>query len=109
MKVMPPPNFDKGLTARQQVLIRARIEQAAKYAQLWAFTPVVKAPLPVLAIPAEEVANPIDAFVLATLEAGKIEPSSPADKATLLRRLALDLTGMPPRSNAFPLNFSGSI
>ena len=57
---------------------------------------MVKAPLPALAAPAEEVANPIDAFVLATLEAGKIAPSPLADKATLLWRLALDLTGMPP-------------
>ena len=95
-EAMPPPDFHKDLTAQQKSLIRAWIEQGAKYEQHWAFTPVVRAPVPALAAHAEEVANPIDAFVLATLEAGKIAPSPLADKATLLRRLTLDLTGLPP-------------
>ncbi len=95
-EVMPPQDFHKDLTARQKLLIRAWIAQGAKYEQHWAFTPVVKAPAPALAARAEEVANPIDAFILATLEAEKTEPSPLADRGTLLRRLSLDLTGLPP-------------
>ncbi len=95
-EVMPPQDFHKDLTARQKLLIREWVSQGAKYEEHWAFTPVTKAPLPALAAHAAEVANPIDAFVLATLEAVKIEPSPLADKATLLRRLSLDLTGLPP-------------
>jgi len=95
-EVMPPPEFHKDLTDRQKSLIRAWIEQGAKYEEHWAFTPLVKAPVPELKKHADEVANPIDAFVLSTLESEKIDPSPLADKATLLRRLSLDLIGLPP-------------
>ena len=94
--VMPPKDSHKDLTEKQKALVRAWIEQGAKYEQHWAFTPVTKLPLPVVEKHADEVANPIDAFVLAALEARKIEPSPLADKATLLRRLSLDLIGLPP-------------
>ncbi len=93
---MPPKDFHKDLTNREKSLIRTWIEQGAKYEQHWAFTPVEKSPVPTLAKHAEEVANPIDAFILSSLENEKIEPSPLADRATLLRRLSLDLTGLPP-------------
>src|SRR6478735_7411522 len=83
-QVMPPGNFHKDLTARQKALIRAWIEQGAKYEQHWAFSPVEKPQVPAVASHAADVVNPIDAFILANLEAGKIEPSPVADKATLL-------------------------
>jgi hypothetical protein len=95
-EVMPPPEFHKDLSDRQKLLIRAWIEQGAQYEQHWAFTPLAKAPVPPLKKHADEVANPIDTFVLSTLESEKIEPSPLADKATLLRRLSLDLIGLPP-------------
>ena len=95
-EVMPPKDFHKDLTERQKLLIRVWIEQGAKYEQHWAFTPVTKSPIPAPAKHAAEVANPIDAFILATLEAEQTEPSPIADKCTLLRRLSLDLTGLPP-------------
>lgn len=95
-EIMPPPDFHKDLSERQKSLIRAWIEQGAKYEQHWAFTPIVKPAVPVLAKPAAEVANPIDSFVLATLERENLEPSPLAGKATLLRRLSLDLIGLPP-------------
>ena len=94
--VMPPKDFHKDLTDRQKLLVRAWIEQGAKYEQHWAFTPVVKPAVPMVAKRADEIANPIDAFVLSTLEGEQIEPSPLAGKSTLLRRLALDLTGLPP-------------
>jgi hypothetical protein len=95
-EVMPPPEFHKDLTDRQKSLIRAWIEQGAEYEQHWAFTPLAKTPVPSLKKHAADVANPIDAFILATLENEKLEPSPVADKATLLRRLSLDLIGLPP-------------
>ncbi len=95
-EVMPPPDFHKDLTDRQKSLILAWIEQGAKYEEHWSFTPIVKAPVPTPETHAAEVANPVDAFILSSLETERIEPSPLADKGTLLRRLSLDLTGLPP-------------
>jgi hypothetical protein len=61
----------------------------------WAFRTPVRAPFPVVKNSAW-VKNPIDAFVLAKLEAKDLRPSPPADKRTLLRRVTFDLTGLPP-------------
>jgi hypothetical protein len=61
----------------------------------WSLTPPVRAPLPPVRNPAD-VANPIDAFVVARLDAEGIEPASLADKPTLLRRASFALTGLPP-------------
>jgi hypothetical protein len=56
----------------------------------WAFQPVTRPALP------KPTTNPIDAFILAKLEAKHIEPAAPADKITLLRRVSFDLIGLPP-------------
>ncbi len=61
----------------------------------WAFQPPKKMPPPVVHN-AAWVRNPIDAFILARLEAAKLAPSPEADRTTLLRRVSLDLTGLPP-------------
>jgi hypothetical protein len=89
--VMPPKDFHKDLTDRQKALVRAWIEQGAKYEEHWAFSPVVKPE-----VPGNKEANPIDAFIRESLDANGIAPSLEADKVTLLRRLSLDLTGLPP-------------
>lgn len=93
--VMPPPDKKPPLTPKQIAILRQWIAEGAVWREHWAFVPP-KRP----AIPAVEgktwVRNPIDAFVLAKLEAEGLEPSPPADPATLLRRLSLDLTGLPP-------------
>lgn len=89
--VMPPKDFHKDLTDRQKVLVRVWIEQGAKYEEHWAFSPVVKP-----AVPDKNVENPIDAFIRESLVSNGIAPSPEADKATLLRRLSLDLTGLLP-------------
>ncbi len=93
--VMPVPDFHKPLTEREISLITRWIDQGAAYERHWSFEPVVKAPVPAVER-RDLMANPIDAFVLANLVAEKIEPSPVAEKATLLRRLSLDLTGLPP-------------
>ena len=80
-------------------LIRTWIEQGADWPgevkKHWAFVPPVRPPLPKVR-DTRWPANPIDAFVLAKLEKENLAPSSEADRVTLLRRLSLDLIGLPP-------------
>ena len=96
-EMMPPPTFHKEpLDEREVALIRRWIEQGAEYEEHWSFEPVVRPDPPVVEAYAGDVANPIDAFVLERLETEGVEPSPIADKPTLLRRLSLDLTGLPP-------------
>src|SRR5262245_7085963 len=92
---MPPPETGKPLDARQKLLLRAWVEQGAPYAQHWAFVPP-RRPAPPTVRNAGWVRNEIDAFVLHRLEREGLQPSAEADRATLLRRVALDLTGLPP-------------
>src|SRR5688572_29577124 len=61
----------------------------------WAFNAPRRLPVPTVGS-ASSIRNPIDAFVLARLEIEKIEPSTEADRITLVRRLSLDLIGLPP-------------
>ncbi len=92
---MPPPQAGTTLTESQVVTIRKWIEQGAKWQRHWSFEPPQAAPLP--AIHNEKwPRNPIDRFVLARLEHDGLKPSPEADRATLLRRLSFDLTGLPP-------------
>jgi hypothetical protein len=98
-EIMPPPDFHKPFTERQKKLVEAWVAQGAKYEEHWAFTPITKPSVPTLTSNQERVANPIDAFILNSLESEKITPSPQADRATLLRRLSLDLTGLPPSTS----------
>ena len=61
----------------------------------WAFQPPKKAALPTVA-QTDWIKTPLDRFILARIEAAKLKPSPEADRATLLRRVSLDLTGLPP-------------
>jgi len=100
------PQKGDPLTAEQIALLRAWIDQGALWpasasAQIadgrhhWAFIPPTRPPLPTVKNK-KWPRNPIDSFVLARLEAEKLTPSPEADRRTLLRRLSLDLTGLPP-------------
>src|SRR5205823_2568953 len=93
--MMPPPASNKTLTERQKSLLRAWVEQGAVYQKHWSFVPPRRADLPAVKT-AGWVRNPIDAFIVARLEAEGLEPSPEADRTTLIRRLTLDLTGLPP-------------
>lgn len=64
----------------------------------WAFQPVTRPTLPKVTNESW-VKNPIDRFILARIEASQLKPSPEADRASLLRRLSLDLTGLPPTVN----------
>ena len=92
---MPPAQAGTTLTAAQIELVRKWIEQGAKWERHWAFVPPQRPALP--AVRNEKWArNPIDRFVLARLEREGLAPSPEAGRATLLRRLSFDLTGLPP-------------
>lgn len=64
----------------------------------WAFQPPKKAPMPAVR-DAKWARTPLDRFILARLDAANLKPSPEADRATLLRRVSLDLTGLPPSPN----------
>ena len=92
---MPPAKSNKRLTARQVALLTRWVADGASYTGHWAFTPPVRPELP--AVKNEKWARtPIDRFILARLEAEGLAPAPEADKVTLLRRLFLDLIGLPP-------------
>lgn len=93
---MPPEHFRHHLSDYDKALFRKWIEQGAEYQQHWSYAPVQRTELPRLQKHAGHVINEIDTFVLARLESQGIDPAGLADKATLLRRLSLDLTGLPP-------------
>jgi hypothetical protein len=94
-KQMPPPKAKKTLTAKDKELLQRWIKEGAEYEGHWAFLPVAN-PKPPEVKNAAWVRNNIDRFVLAELERLKISPSKEADRATLIRRLSLDLLGLPP-------------
>jgi hypothetical protein len=92
---MPPPKSGKKLTPRQIELLQRWVSSGADYRVHWAFVAPRRPQLPRVQ-DAAWVRNPIDAFILARLEGEGLRPSSAADRLTLLRRLHLDLIGLPP-------------
>ncbi|MEX2173090.1 MAG: PSD1 and planctomycete cytochrome C domain-containing protein [Pirellulaceae bacterium] len=92
---MPPPESKKSLTADEKELLRRWIAAGAEYEDHWAFAAPVRPVLPTVKNQAWPK-NDIDRFVLARLERERLAPSPAADDLTLLRRLTLDLTGLPP-------------
>ena len=95
-EMMPPPKgLGKPVTEAEAKTLEAWIAQGGKYTVHWSYQPPVRRDPPNVANKSW-VKNPIDSFVLARLEAEKLAPNAQADKATLLRRAALALTGLPP-------------
>jgi hypothetical protein len=92
---MPPPKTGPALPAEQIETLTKWVKQGAKWGRHWAFEKPTRPPLPEVKFAAWPK-NPIDRFVLARLEKEGLKPSPEADKYTLARRLALDLTGLPP-------------
>ena len=91
--VMPPPKSHKApLSARQREILKAWIEQGAPYQRHWAFEPPKRATPPSL----KGASHPIDRFIQNRLAAEGLKPSPLADANTLIRRVSLDLTGLPP-------------
>ena len=93
--VMPPPKAHKSLSAEQKDTLRRWIEQGARYQRHWAFEAPVKPPVPGTGR-AAQAATPIDAFIDARLERDNLPAAPEADRETLVRRVTLALTGLPP-------------
>ena len=96
-EAMPPPDSHKApLKPGQRALLRRWIEQGAVYQNHWAYEPVARPALPVAAPTPTATENPLDRFVAAKLAAHHLALAPEAPPDVLLRRLTLDLTGLPP-------------
>ncbi len=99
-EVMPPRKLNKPLTPQQIETVKRWIAQGAEYQGHWAFTPIERPAAPALTdVPADFKnwpRNAIDHFTLARMLRDGLTPSPEADKTTLIRRVSLDLTGLPP-------------
>jgi hypothetical protein len=94
-EVMPPPKFKKRLNSQQIDRLRQWIVEGAKWEGHWSYLLPARVPAP----PVNDQKwprNPIDHFVLARLEREGLRPSPDAERATLIRRVSLDLIGLPP-------------
>ncbi len=88
--VMPPPEFNKPLTEGQKRTLRAWVAAGGRFEEHWAYRSPVKADLP------RDSEHPIDHFIDQKIAAKGLSGNGPAGDATLLRRVCLDLTGLPP-------------
>lgn len=93
---MPHADSHKTLTEKQKNLFKQWVAEGAKYEAHWAYMPLARPGVPQISNLKSQISNPIDAYILAALAERNIRPSPEADRATLLRRLSLDLTGLPP-------------
>ncbi len=96
LDLMPPPETGKTLTAEQRELLHRWIEEGALWEGHWAYQPVSRPNVPEVPEPAWS-GSAVDRFLYARMQQRGLHPSPEADKHTLLRRLSLDLTGLPPR------------
>lgn len=92
---MPPPEAGEPLTAEEIATLRQWIDEGASYDRHWAWVAPERPAAPETSRE-EWVETPVDAFIADRLAEAGLEPSERADKATLLRRLSLDLIGLPP-------------
>ncbi|MBI3208402.1 MAG: PSD1 domain-containing protein [Candidatus Solibacter usitatus] len=94
-KLMPPAYSHKTLTPKQKETIRQWVAEGASYEGHWAYQSVKRPEVPA-ARKGSTVRNPIDAFIQQRLEREGLRPAAEADRRTLIRRVSLDLTGLPP-------------
>jgi hypothetical protein len=85
------------LTSAEVDILQKWIKQGAKWGEHWAYVPVKEEPVPDHSYP--WIKNDIDQFIYSKLKEEKLSPSKEAEKSTLLRRVSLDLTGMPAPEN----------
>ena len=93
--IMPPPHVNKPVTPAEAEILRRWIAEGAEYRGHWAFERVQRPAVPEVRDAAWSK-TPIDRFILARLEHEGLVPNAEADRVTLARRVALDLTGLPP-------------
>lgn len=92
---MPVPESHLSLSAKEKAILIKWIEDGAKYKPHWSFVKPESSDVPDVSNE-DWIQNPIDNFILSKLEQEKLSPSAQADKELLLRRVSLDLTGLPP-------------
>lgn len=97
--VMPPLTTEKAISTDEAKLLQQWISDGADYAEHWAFVPPMRPGIPELQ-QRDWPRNSIDDFVLAELESRNMVPSAETDRVTLIRRLYLDLLGLPPSPEA---------
>ena len=93
--LMPPPDSNRQLSKEQKELLRRWVDEGAKYQDHWAFVAPEK-PEPPCVENETWPTNPIDHFVLAKLQELGVSPSPEASRETLIKRLSIDLIGLPP-------------
>ncbi|HLX65261.1 MAG TPA: DUF1553 domain-containing protein [Planctomycetota bacterium] len=98
-EIMPPPKSGKSLNPQQIELLKKWVEQGAKYAKHWSYVKPARPALPevgrVSGAP-DWPRNGLDNFILARLEKENLKPQPEADRYALIRRVSLDVTGLPP-------------
>lgn len=94
-EIMPPPETKNALSQEEKAILTDWIRAGAVWEDHWAFIKPQKPALPEVRY-AQQVFNPIDTFIQAKLEAKGLEPAPLADRERLLRRVTMDLTGLPP-------------
>lgn len=95
-EVMPPPDSNRALSPAEIERLRRWVEQGAAWGVHWSLAPLQKPPIPPSTHAPSGQANPIDRFVAAKLAERGWKPSPEASRSTLIRRVTLDLTGLPP-------------
>jgi mono/diheme cytochrome c family protein len=95
---MPPAKLNKRLSEKEVATLRKWIDEGAKYAQHWSYAKPARPTIPAGASLAARqwIRNPIDAFIIVRLEKDGLTPAAPADRYAIIRRLSIDLTGVPP-------------
>ncbi len=93
--LMPPPDSGKKLSPDEVAVLKRWIEQGANWQPHWSFTAPEKPAVPAVKN-ASWIRNPVDLFVLARLEEAGLPPAPEASREALIRRVTLDLTGLPP-------------
>ena len=93
--LMPPPDSNRHLSEAQKSKLKRWISEGGNYETHWAFIPPQQPTVPKFK---EDTwsSNPIDKFVLAILNSNNLSPSKPANRETLIKRLSIDLLGLPP-------------
>ncbi|MCP4786667.1 MAG: DUF1553 domain-containing protein [Fuerstiella sp.] len=99
-EMMPPPDSNRSLSTLEKEDLKRWVIGGATWDRHWSFEPLVAPVVPQVNFANQPVRNPIDAFVQSTLAERKLHPSIEAARHTLLRRVTLDVTGLPPTMEA---------
>ncbi len=92
---MPPPAAERQLSAADKELLKRWVSQGGQFEKHWSFNPPSRSARPAVSN-REWTRNPVDDFILARMEQAGLQPLPEADRTTLIRRVTLDLTGLPP-------------